>query len=322
MNRDAIIRMLGSDWTDCERFVREALRSDIALLNRLNDGLLENGGKQLRPMLSLLVARACGACNDDSRRYAAAAELLHNATLLHDDVADESATRRNRPTLSALMGPTTAVLVGDFWLAKVVGLVVSSQHHESVIPLYAKTLSDLAEGEMFQLEKAEKADTAEADYLHIVYGKTASLFETACRAAALSADAPHHLVEAAGRYGAATGIGFQIRDDMLDYGTDGQTGKPVGSDLKEGKMTLPLIGALAGYPEEAALRGRIRQVAAHPDYCEEIRRFVLERGGLAYAAKRLDDYVQEALTALEVFPPSPERDALEQLTRYNADRTR
>ena len=319
MNRESIISLLGSDWSRYEALVREALRSDIALLNSVNGSLLSASGKQLRPMLALLIARACGTVNDDTLRGAATCELLHNATLIHDDVADESSTRRGKPTVSAIMGPS-AVLVGDFWLARTVSMVTTMEHRDRLIPLFAKTLSDLAEGEMLQLQKAGTADTTEEDYLRIVYCKTASLFEVTCRFAAITVDAPAELLEAAGRYGVATGIAFQIRDDIFDFRDDAAIGKPVGIDLKEQKITLPLLGALKGVADEAPYREMVRQIPERPENCERLRRFALEHGGVEYASGRLEDYINEALAALEVFPPSEERDILAELARYNAIR--
>ena len=320
MNREEVIKMLGTDWSRYEALVGEGLRSDIDLLNRLNSSILSNSGKQLRPMLSLLTGRICGGVNDDTLHCAAATEMLHNATLIHDDVADESSLRRGRPTLSALIGPSSAVLVGDFWLSRAVGMIIGTGHQDQVILLMARTLSDLAEGEMLQLQKASSADTTEEDYMRIVYCKTASLFESACRSAAICADAPQELVDAAGRYARATGIAFQIRDDIFDYWDEANIGKPVGIDLKEQKITMPMLGALRNVPDPGRYRDMVRQIPDHPGYCDELHRFVVENGGVEYATGRLDDFINEALEALELFPPSEEREVLAMLARYNAIR--
>ncbi|MBR4809229.1 MAG: polyprenyl synthetase family protein [Bacteroidales bacterium] len=322
MSRDEIITLLGSDWTAFEDIAGRKLHSGIALLDSVNSSIWGNSGKKLRPMISLLMAAALGRINTDSVHYAAACEILHNATLLHDDVADNSATRRGKPTLSALMGPGSAVLVGDFWLSKAVDLVVGTRHQTDAIPVLSRTLSDLAEGEMLQLEKAGTADTTEEDYLRIVFCKTASLFEASCRTAAISVDAGPEMLLAAGRYGVATGIAFQIRDDIFDYGTESGIGKPVGSDLREGKITLPLLGALRNAPaEEARIRGMVAGIRENPSACEEIRSFVLANGGLEYASSRLDGFVAEALDALGAIPGSAYKSALEGIARYNAVRT-
>ena len=322
MTRESIISLLGSNWTAFEKTVGRKLHSGIGLLDSVNGSLWGNSGKKLRPMLALLTAGALGGINSDSINYAAACEMLHNATLLHDDVADNSATRRGKPTLASLMGPRSAVLVGDYWLSKAVELVLGTEHQNQAIKLFSHTLSDLAEGEMIQLEKAASADTTEEDYLRIVCCKTASLFETACKAAAIAADASAGLVEAAGQYGTATGIAFQIRDDIFDYGAAPEIGKPVGSDLREGKITMPLLGALRNAPaQEARIRGMVAGIAQNPGAVAEIHDFVLANGGLEYAEERLDAFVDEALGALEAFPESEYKSALEGLARYNAIRT-
>ena len=179
MTREDIISYLEPFWSRTLSFMKEALRSDVPLLDSVNESVAGASGKMLRPMMSLLVARAIGTPNDDSCRYASACELLHNATLMHDDVADESSRRRGRPTVSALLGPSAAVLVGDFWLSKAVELAANSQHFVKVVKIFSKSLTDLAEGEMFQMEKAGSCDTDEEDYYRIIKCKTASLFEAA-----------------------------------------------------------------------------------------------------------------------------------------------
>lgn len=323
MRREDVITLLGEDWTAFTDQMREHLRSDIPLLENTNEKLLFNSGKQLRPMISLLVSRSCGKVNFESIRFAAATEMLHNATLFHDDVADSSSLRRGKPTLSAMVGPTAAVLIGDFWLSRAVRMIVSMPHQSPVIDLYSKTLSDLAEGEMLQMQKASDADTTEEDYLRIIYYKTASLFETACRVAAISVDASPELQDAAGRYAAALGIAFQIRDDIFDYG-QGEIGKPVGIDLKERKITLPLIGAMnSASPErQEQIRQMVRQIPEHPEYCDELQQFARSHGGIEYATRRLDDYIEEAVSALALFPDSKEKEVLAELARYNAVRNK
>jgi len=323
VRREDVITLLGEDWTAFTDQMREHLRSDIPLLENTNEKLLFNSGKQLRPMISLLVSRSCGKVNFESIRFAAATEMLHNATLFHDDVADSSSLRRGKPTLSAMVGPTAAVLIGDFWLSRAVRMIVSMPHQSPVIDLYSKTLSDLAEGEMLQMQKASDADTTEEDYLRIIYYKTASLFETACRVAAISVDASPELQDAAGRYAAALGIAFQIRDDIFDYG-QGEIGKPVGIDLKERKITLPLIGAMnsASPQRQEQIRQMVRQIPEHPEYCDELQQFARSHGGIEYATRRLDDYIEEAVSALALFPESKEKEVLAELARYNAVRNK
>jgi len=293
------------------------LHSDVGLLEQTNGQVLSNAGKMLRPMVALLMARAIGTPSEDSICYAAAAELLHNATLIHDDVADGSAERRGKPTVSALLGAGTAVLVGDYWLARAVDLIVDTQHRDEVIRQFAGTLTDLAEGEMLQLEKAATGDTSEADYLRIIQCKTASLFCAAAETAAVSVDATPAQRAAALAYGSALGIAFQIKDDILDYAGTDSLGKPVGQDLLEQKITLPLLGALQDSPRDAEIRALVRDIPAHPENCALVRRFVEERDGVGFAARRLSEWVERAVRALDAFPESQAREYLAVIARYN-----
>lgn len=250
---------LGKDWEDTDALIRSSLESDIELLNATNAAILSHGGKQLRPLISLLVARACsgGVANADSIHYAAASELLHNATLLHDDVADSSSERRGCPTVMSLLGGAASVLIGDYWLVRAMeNILASSAHGNEVIRIFSRTLSHLAEGEMLQLQKATSGDTDEKDYLRIIYSKTASLFESSAISAAISVNATPEQVEAVRDYAVSLGIAFQIKDDIFDYSDGKDIGKPVGIDLEEQKITLPLLGALKSVSaeEEAAIR--------------------------------------------------------------------
>ena len=286
----------------------------------VNDSILASSGKRLRPMISLLTARALGTPNIDTLRYAAACELLHNATLMHDDVADESPERRGRPTVSALFGSSAAVLIGDFWLSRAVDLILMSEDHERVAGFFSKTLSDLAEGEMLQMEKAASADTDEDAYFSIIHNKTASLFETAGKAAAASVGASDGRFEAAKQFALCFGMAFQIKDDILDYVGDTRLGKPVGLDIREQKITLPLLGAMRSSGREAEIRAKIQAVHDHPEYCREIHSFVLENGGVEYASAKLDEYIGKACGALSVLPDSTARRYLEEIAHYNAFR--
>lgn len=312
--------MLGEDWTRMRELIRAGLHTDVALLEDVNGQVFAHSGKMLRPLISLLVAKALGEPNDDSLHYAAASELLHNATLMHDDVADESSERRGAPTVSAMLGPSAAVLVGDFWLAKAVETVFVTERFSRVVKFFSDTLSDLAEGEMYQLEKASSADTTEEDYFRIIQCKTASLFVAAAVSGACSVDAPEELQEAAKAYATALGSAFQIKDDILDYAGSGELGKPVGMDLKEQKITLPLIGALSTLEDESPVRDKILHIHEHPEYCGQLHSFVIERGGIEYAAARLQEYIDKAVDALRPVPDSPARDALVEIARFNAFR--
>ncbi len=326
MDIKAIKEYLGNDWTAVQERIASVLKSDISLLNSTNDSILSHSGKQLRPLLSLVMARACSggaAASDASVRYAAASELLHNATLLHDDVADDSEQRRGVPTIMSLMGPSVSVLVGDYWLVKAVDLVLGESDGDMrVIRLFSKTLSDLAEGEMLQLQKAQSGDTVEADYLRIIYNKTASLFETACVSAAISVCASGAYEKAAGDYAVSLGLAFQIKDDILDYSGDDCVGKPLGVDILEQKITMPLLGAFAqaGTSEERRIRGLVKDIVDHPEYRDEIVEFVKANGGLEYSVSQLNKYVGQAVDALSVLPDSREKEMLKELAYFTARR--
>lgn len=324
MDIRAVKEYLGQDWLSVQERIASALESDISLLNSTNASILSQSGKQLRPMLALMFARACtGRATDAGIRYAAAAELLHNATLLHDDVADGSELRRGKPTVMSLMGPSVSVLVGDYWLVKAMELILQdSDTDTTAIRIFSKTMSDLAEGEMLQLQKAQSGDTDEKDYLRIIYNKTASLFEAACVSAAISAGVSEDVVKAARDYAVALGLAFQIKDDILDYSGTESVGKPLGVDILEQKITLPLLGALNNVSEQkqAEVRGMVKDIVGRPELRDDIVSFVKENGGLEYAKARLEEYVNEAVHALDILPDSREKECLVELARYTAIR--
>jgi octaprenyl-diphosphate synthase len=290
-----------------------------------NASILSNSGKQMRPLLTVLFARACsgGKTTDATVRYASASELLHNATLLHDDVADDSAQRRGVPTIMSLMGPSVAVLIGDYWLVKALDLILSDGSSDTVVlKIFSKTLSALAEGELLQLQKAQNGDTVEEDYLRIIYNKTASLFEAACVSGAVSVSASGQYEAAAREYAVALGNAFQIQDDILDYSGTDSVGKPLGVDVLEQKITIPLLGALSNVSEQEQkrIRGMVNDIAGHPEHRDEIVAFVMENGGLEYSRMRLDEYVEKAVRALDVLPDSQEKTFLVELAYFTARR--
>lgn len=326
MDASSVVRYLGEDWTSMVGMMRDALKSDISLLDRTNEAVLSNAGKMLRPMLSLLVARACGgSANEASLRFAAATELLHNATLFHDDVADASNERRGAPTVASMLGNTASVLLGDFWLVKAMDQILSTgKLGNSVIRVFAKTLSDLAEGEMLQLEKAKLCDTSREDYFRIIYSKTASLFEASCVSAAMSVGAPDDVVSAVREYGVRLGLAFQVKDDIMDYAPDAPIGKPTGVDLMEQKITIPLLCALNNVDGERgeAVRRLVRDIHSNPGSCAEARAFVEENGGIEGARECLEDLIGKAKAALSLLPESEEKHMLLQLAEYTAYRTK
>lgn len=300
-----------------------SLESDIGLLDATNRSLLSQGGKLMRPMLSLLSAGACGGINADSVRFAAASELIHNATLLHDDVVDGASVRRGKPTVMSILNGPASVLVGDFWLVKAIRCILDADRYgERAIRLFSKTLSDLAEGEMLQMQKASDCDTTREDYFRIIYSKTASLFEAAALSGAVSAEAPEEWTAALAVFARNLGLAFQIKDDIFDYTGGDALGKPVGIDLREQKITLPLLCALDSAPEEApAIRTLVGQISDHPGLADNVRSFVLDHGGVEKAVEEMDKYIAEAVFCLEELPQSPEKSYLAELARFVGERT-
>ena len=315
---------LAGPMKEVSALLEASLGSDIALLDATNRSLRAQGGKQLRPILSLLAAGACGGINPDSVRFAAASELIHNATLLHDDVVDGAITRRGKPTVMSILSGPASVLVGDFWLVRAIRCILdAARYSERVIRLYAKTLSDLAEGEMLQLQKASGGDTTREDYFRIIYFKTASLFESAVLAGAVSADAPEEWTAALAGYARNLGLAFQIKDDIFDYtGGDG-LGKPVGIDLREQKITLPLLCALDSVPaaEASAVRAMVGQISDMPDLAVRVRNFVLERDGVEKAVAEMGEYIDAAVSCLDELPQTAEKSYLAELARFVGERT-
>ncbi|MCQ2167134.1 MAG: polyprenyl synthetase family protein [Bacteroidales bacterium] len=321
MSFNEVIEILGDDWRRVKILMSEYLHTDVSLLRDTNDSVLGHSGKMMRPMVSLLNAAAIGKVNDDSLRLAAASEILHNASLMHDDVADGSLERRGFPSVMSLQGPSAAILIGDFWLAKAVEAVFDTECQDDVKRLFSKTLCDLSEGEMLQLEKSFTADTSEEDYLKIIYCKTASLFNVACTSGAVSVRADNAMKDAASSYGVALGLAFQIKDDILDYSGTSEMGKPVGVDIREKKITLPLLGAFRNAPEkEAEIRAMIRDMKDPCRTGSEITSYVLDNGGIEYASSVLDSYVRKAEESISVYADSPAKEALVSLARFNAIR--
>ncbi len=325
MDFSSIKDFLKEDLDKVNKLMATSLSTDIELLDKTNRAILSHNGKQVRPVLTLLVARACsgGFVTDDTIKYAAAVELLHNATLLHDDVADDSPVRRGAPTVMSILGGRASVLLGDYWLVKGMENILASRNSsDKVIRIFASTLTDLAEGELLQLQKAETGDTLEKDYYRIIYDKTASLFVASAASGAISVSATEEKMSAARTYAKCLGVAFQIRDDIFDYEENAEIGKPVGLDLKEKKITLPLLGALAKAGEERGreIRRKLCRIDDHPEYGGEIIEFVKSEGGIEYARKRLYEYVDNARIALRPFGNMQEVEMLGEIAEFTADR--
>jgi len=299
---------------------REAVKSRVALLDRIMQYIVRRKGKQLRPMFVLLSAKLGGEVNDASYRAASLVELLHTATLVHDDVVDEANERRGFFSINALWKNKIAVLVGDYLLSKGLLLSLDNKDHR-VLQLLSTAVRLMSEGELLQLEKSRKLNLDEKIYYEIIGGKTASLLASSCAAGASTTFENDDAIEKMRLFGEKVGMAFQIKDDLFDYSSEA-IGKPTGNDIKEKKLTLPLIYTLNNC--DAALRKKIIYIIKNQNTQKDKVDFVLDAvtnfGGITYATNKMFAYRDEALEILHSFPASEVREALEELVRYTTDR--
>ena len=299
---------------------REAMKSRVALLDRIMQYIVRRKGKQLRPMFVLLSAKLGGDINESSYRAASLVELLHTATLVHDDVVDEAGERRGFFSINALWKNKIAVLVGDYLLSKGLLLSLDNKDHR-VLQLLSTAVRLMSEGELLQLEKSRKLNLDEKIYYEIIGGKTASLLASSCAAGASTTFENEDAIEKMRLFGEKVGMAFQIKDDLFDYSSEA-IGKPTGNDIKEKKLTLPLIYTLNNC--DAALRKKIIYIIKNQNTQKDKVDFVLNAvenfGGITYATNKMFAYRDEALEILHSFPASEVREALEELVRYTTDR--
>jgi len=318
----AIQALAAADMAAVDALIRRRLASDVVLVNQVAEHLVAAGGKRLRPMLLLLAARALGHRGPDAHQLAAVVEFIHTATLLHDDVVDESDLRRGRKTANALFGNAASVLVGDFLYSRSFQLMVELDRLP-VMRILADTTNAIAEGEVLQLLHVRNPDTDEPAYLKVIERKTAVLFAAATRLGALLAGAGEATQQRLHDYGLALGYAFQIADDVLDYSADeAALGKHLGDDLAEGKATLPLIHAMLH--SDAATRDRLRAIveAGEVEAMPEVLAAIEATGGLAYSRRRADDYADDAERALDGLDDNDAVAALRGLARYAVRRDR
>lgn len=304
-----------------DALIRRRLASDVVLINRIADYIISAGGKRIRPMLVLLFAEALGFRGPQRHELAATVEFIHTATLLHDDVVDESQLRRGRPTANALFGNAASVLVGDFLYSRAFQMMVSVDRMR-VLEVLSEATNVIAEGEVLQLMNLHDPDLGVADYLKVIRFKTAKLFEASARLGAILADAPPEMETACADYGRALGTAFQLIDDLLDYeGTTSALGKNVGDDLREGKPTLPLLVAMArGTPAQRDLiRGAI--VGGGAERFDEVIEIVRATGALDATRQAAQDEIDVASRSLARLPESAEREALLYLCAQSLDRS-
>jgi len=303
-----------------EALFKNAVKSNTPMLDRILKYIVRTKGKQLRPMFVLLSAGVSGGINESTYRAASVVELLHTATLVHDDVVDEASERRGFFSISALWKNKASVLVGDYLLAK--GLLLSLEQGDfKILEILSDAVRKMSEGELLQLEKARLLNIREADYFTIIENKTASLLASACAAGAYSASQDLTITEKLRQFGEYTGVAFQIKDDLFDYGNE-DVGKPTGNDIREKKLTLPLIFTLdhVDYKTRRALTYIIKNKNKSKEDINRVIETVRAAGGIEYATEKMEAYKEKAINILHTLGESLERDALEELVRYTTER--
>ncbi|MEI6681601.1 MAG: polyprenyl synthetase family protein [Bacteroidota bacterium] len=302
---------------------RASMKSSVPLLDTITHYIIKRKGKQVRPMFVFLSAGLCGTVNESTYRAAGLIELLHTATLVHDDVVDDSNLRRGFFSLNALWKNKIAVLVGDYLLSR--GLLLALEQDEfQLLKIVSNAVREMSEGELLQIEKARKLDIREDVYFEIIRKKTATLIASCCACGASSVGVSKEQIDAMWKFGEYVGIAFQIKDDLFDYQHSNATGKPNGTDIRDQKMTLPLIYLLnhADYLEK---RWIINTVKNHHDDAQQVAKLiekVVERGGIEYAREQMLLYRGKSLDILRTFPENRFRDSLEQLVVYTTERNK
>lgn len=303
-----------------ESHFREAMRSPVSLLDKITYYIVRRKGKQVRPMFVFLSAKLCGEVKEATYSAASLVELLHTATLVHDDVVDDAFERRSFFSINALWKNKIAVLVGDYLFSQ--GMLLALRNKEyRLLEIVSDAVKAMSEGELLQIEKARRLDIKEEIYYDIIRQKTASLIASACSAGAASSTKDEEIIERMRLFGEKIGIAFQIRDDLFDFGTN-DVGKPLGIDIKEKKMTLPLIYALQ-HTDKKQRRHIITTIKKDSDKPEKVREvvdFVRGSGGLEYAKDAMFQFRDEAFELLKTFPDSPAQQSLEALVRFVTER--
>ncbi len=299
---------------------KQAMSSPVPLLDKITYYIVKRKGKQVRPMFVFLCAKLCGEVGKSTYHAASLVEILHTATLVHDDVVDDANKRRGFFSINALWKNKIAVLCGDYLLSK--GLLLAIDNEEfQLLKIVSTAVKAMSEGELLQIEKARRLDIKEDVYYDIIKGKTASLISAACAAGAASTTKDEAIVEKIRTFGEYIGISFQIKDDLFDFGED-DIGKPLGIDIKEKKMTLPLIYALehTSWTQKRRIINIIKNHNTNKKKVDEVIEFVLKSGGIEYAKKAMYDYRDRAFEILHTFPDSPSKTSLEELVKFVTER--
>ncbi len=317
---EAIKQPVSKDLSEFEAHFKKAMKSSVPLLDKITYYIVQKKGKQVRPILVFLCAKLFGNITESTHVAASLIELLHTATLVHDDVVDDAYERRGFFSVNALWKNKVAVLVGDYLLSK--GLLLALEtHHYKHLQTLSTAVKQMSEGELLQIEKARKLDINESIYFDIIRQKTASLISAACSSGAASTTSNDADIKKMWDFGEKIGIAFQIKDDLFDYG-DADIGKPRGIDIKEKKMTLPLIYSLnnSSKDEKNKIINYIKNDSEDDAKVKEVIDFVKRKGGLEYATQVMQRYRQEALDIIETLPESPSKASLIQLVYFFTDR--
>ncbi len=317
---DDIKAPIAGEMEDFEQKFRASMKTKVLLLDKIMSYIVKRKGKQMRPMFVFLSAGACGTINESSFRGASLIELVHTASLVHDDVVDNSNYRRGFFSVNALWKNKIAVLVGDFLLTR--GLFLALEHKDyDLLSICTQAVKEMSEGELMQMEKARHLDISEEIYFDIIRQKTASLIASCCAIGASSVNATPDIVEKMRLFGQHVGMAFQIKDDLFDYGED-EIGKPLGIDIKEKKMTLPLIYALskATWLEKRRITNIVRNESDKPKKVKEVIDFVKRSGGIDYAHQAMNKYHSLASELLAQLPDSKYKNSLSMLVQFTIDR--
>lgn len=322
LDLDQIKAPIDKEMDAFEQKFRASMQTRVMLLDKIMHYIVKRKGKQMRPMFVFLSAGACGGITESTFRGASLIELLHTASLVHDDVVDDANYRRGFFSVNALWKNKIAVLVGDFLLSR--GLILSIENKEfELLGIVTEAVKEMSEGELLQMEKARQLDITEEVYYDIIQRKTASLIASCCAVGAASAKASEEVIKKMKLIGQRVGMAFQIKDDLFDYGDD-EIGKPVGIDIKEKKLTLPLIHALskASWLEKRRIINLVKNESDKTDKVKEVITFVKASGGMEYARLAMDRFYNQSLEALREFPESPYRNSLLQLVQFTIERNK
>lgn len=316
-----IKRPIAAEMSEFETWFRKSMKTSVPLLDKITHYIIKRKGKQMRPMVVFLSSKMFGPTKEATYIAASLIELLHTATLVHDDVVDNANVRRNFFSINALWKNKIAVLVGDYLLSQ--GLLLSVKHKQyRLLDIVSNAVKKMSEGELLQIEKTRKLDIKEDIYFDIIRQKTASLMAACSACGAASAGCDDETIEKMRQFGEYTGIAFQIKDDLFDYGSDKNIGKPTGIDIKEKKLTLPLIYALnhANYSKKLQIKRGIKKSQKHPQKLQEVIQFVIDSGGIEYTREKMYAYREKALNILNDFPDTEAKSSLKELLVFVTER--